>query len=223
MTVCPGCSRIITNELWAAWDWELGQNQQSLLSTRLFPVADIKWPICDILLSKKSSQQPLRCVSDYLCVQCSLCCQAQVQVQVRWGSGRSESGWVQLRELKTQKYLPELYHIFRPIHPLLLRAQFSKSFRFYLSLTFVQVELVRVFVNVWCHPLPDPATPLSVPWSVWFVSPQVIFCHLCVRYPSPPPTFGLLNPIVNPFSYVSDCGGHRQCHNRTAKLSDDWK
>ena len=39
-------------------------------------------------------------------------CQAQVQVQVRWGSGRSESGKVQLRELKTQRFGPELYNIF---------------------------------------------------------------------------------------------------------------
>ena len=62
-----------------------------------------------------------------------------------------------------------------------------KSFRVYLSLTLMRVKLVRVFVNGWCHPLPNPATPLSVPWSVWFVSPQVIFCHLCVRYPPPPP------------------------------------
>ena len=36
-------------------------------------------------------------------------CQAQVQVQVRWGSGRSESGKVQLRELKTQRFGPEQY------------------------------------------------------------------------------------------------------------------
>ena len=40
---------------------------------------------------QKSSQQPLRCVSDYLCVQCSLCCQAQVLVQVRCFSGRPQS------------------------------------------------------------------------------------------------------------------------------------
>ena len=38
--------------------------------------------------------------------------QAQVQVQVRWGSGRSESGKVQLRELKTQRFGPEQYPIF---------------------------------------------------------------------------------------------------------------
>ena len=42
------------------------------------------------------------------------------------------------------------------------------------------------------------------PWPLWFVSPQVILCHLCVRSPSLPPSpFGLLNPIVNPFSYVT--------------------
>lgn len=117
MTVCLGC-RIITNELWA-------DKTNNLLSTRLFPMADIKWPICDILLSKKSSQQPLRCVSDYLCVQCSLS--------------------------------------------------------------------VRVFVNVDANLYPIPPQR-RVPWTLWFVSPQVILCHLCVRYLPPPlsPTFGLL-------------------------------
>lgn len=129
MTVCLGC-RIITNELWA-------DKTNNLLSTRLFPMADIKWPICDILLSKKSSQQPLRCVSDYLCVQCSLS--------------------------------------------------------------------VRVFVNVDANLYPIPPQR-RVPWTLWFVSPQVILCHLCVRYLPPPPLPHIrppFNPIVNPFSYVT--------------------
>ena len=52
-------------------------------------------------------------------------CRAQVQVQVRsgegqvkvrWGSGRSDSGKVQLKEIKTQRSASELYHIFG-LHP----------------------------------------------------------------------------------------------------------
>ena len=39
-------------------------------------------------------------------------CQAQIQVQVRWGSERSESGKVKLRELKTQKFGHEPYNKF---------------------------------------------------------------------------------------------------------------
>ena len=133
MTVCLS-SRIITNELWAAragWDRDKTNN---LLSPRLFSVADIKWPICDILLSKKSSQQPLRCVSDYLCVQ---------------------------------------------------------DWRSILS--------VRVFVNVmptFTFTFTSAQPPQRrVPWSLWFVSPQVTLCHLCVRSP-PSPHSASLTPLL---------------------------
>ena len=52
----------------------------------------------------------------------------------------------------------------------------------YLSPRLMPSPSTRCICQLWC-----PPPKRCVPWSLWFVSPQVILCHLCVRPPLLPP------------------------------------